>query len=242
MAGKKQDEFLITGKQPVIKLMERIIASKRPVTVAFNKSHESFSSFLFAVSADHNACLIDSLVPSSGNQRLIAGESASVQCKIDGITSWFGAGKITKTGKTNDQGWLQMTLPTRAWYQQRRNAFRAQAIGSLNLTVALFSQQRQRALEARIDDLSVTGCRLSIPRQPTPPVINGEEFYRCQILRSGRQVVSCGATARHVEPGHSGANSHLGLSFTNLTPQQDSVLSQLVIKLELAMNQERLQA
>ena len=242
MAGKSQDKFLITGKQPVIKLMERIIAAKRPVTIAFNQSNESYSSFIFAVSAKQNACLIDSLVPASGNSLLIAGESASVQCKIAGITSWFGAGKITKTGQTDGQGWLQMTLPGRAWYRQRRNAFRAQTIGSLDLTIALFSQQRQRAVEARIDDLSVTGCRLSLRKQPNPPIINGEEFYRCQIFRNGRQVVSCGAMARHVEPGLGASDTHMGLSFTQLTPQQDSVLSQLVIKLELAMNQERLQA
>ena len=242
MAGKKQEEFLITGKQPVIKLMERIIATKRPVTIAFNETNESYSSFIFAVSAKQNACLIDSLVPASGNSLLISGKSASVQCKIEGITSWFGAGKITKTGKTDGQGWLQMTLPTRAWYRQRRNAFRAQTIRSLELSIALFSKERKRAIEARVDDLSVTGCRVTLPRLPNPPIVNGEEFYRCQIIRSGRQVVSCAAIARHVVPGSGGTNSHVGFSFANLTPQQDSVLSQLVIKLELAMNQERLQA
>jgi len=242
LAGKKQEEFLITGKQPVIKLMERIIATKRPVTIALNKSDESYSSFIFAVSTKQNACLIDSLVPASGNSLLIAGEPASVQCKIEGITSWFGAGKITKTGKTDGQGWLQMTLPTRAWYRQRRNAFRAQAIGSLELSVTLFSKERQHAIEAKIEDLSVTGCRVILQKQPNPAIANGEEFYRCQISRSGRQVISCGAMARHIEPGVGGKNPRAGLSFSNVTPQQDSVLSQLVIKLELAMNQKRLQA
>jgi len=242
LAKPKESKYLVTGNQQIIKLCNRIIASKNPITVHFNRTRESFTSLLFDVNINSRTCFLDQLMPTHGNELLLAGQSASIQCKLAGITTWFGAGQILASGTTKDQPWLEMALPTRAWYQQRRNAFRAQAIGAMDLTIKLFSRDRVDSIDARIQDLSVTGCRVVVSQQPDPLIELNEAFYRCQLLQADRQVISCGAEVRHVEEAEPNGQQQFGMSFTDMTPQHDAVLSQLVIKLERGLNQAQLLA
>ncbi|MEL0083604.1 MAG: flagellar regulator YcgR PilZN domain-containing protein [Gammaproteobacteria bacterium] len=236
------NEYLITGKQQIIKLCRRIIASRKPIQIAFNESKQSFGSVLFGISEHGNSCFLDPLIPDTGNQLLMQGKSASVQCNLDGIRTWFGAGRIIKNGQTNGQPWLEMTLPERAWYQQRRNAFRAQTVSGMQLAVNLHSRVREAVIVGAVQDLSVSGCRVIIDQQPDPALEMDELLYRCQLLQANTQVISCGAQVRHVGETTASGQCEIGLSFTQLTPQHDSVLSQLVMKLEIGMNQTQLRA
>ncbi len=241
MTEPKQNEFLVTGDRNIVRLFERIASSKRTVSVRFNHSKQTCNTLLFAVDPNRNSCLLDELAPANGTQLLVNGEPASFECSLDGVTTWFGAGKILRTGKVGGKPALEMQLPRRAWYQQRREAFRAQAFGGMNLSIMMVGRGRDTNLRARLEDLSVSGCRVSLVTPVTPPVEPGELFYRCQIMQDGRQVANTAAEVRHVDAGVNGT-TYLGLHFTEVSPQQESVLSQLVMKLELALKHERMMA
>lgn len=240
-ATPKDSEYLVTGSKQITKLIGRIIVAKKPVTVYFNSSRDTYSTVIFSLSNARGSCFIDPLVPASGNQLLREHQSASVQCNLAGITTWFAAGEILSEGTTDDQPWLEMALPQRAWYQQRRNAFRAQAFGSLELSVLLYSRNRAEPIAAKIEDLSVSGCRVSVA-EVTPPFEENELFYRCQLYRAGGQVISCEADIRHSEASTPPGSLLVGLRFIQPTPQQDALLSQLVIQLERSLNQPQLLA
>ncbi len=241
MAEPKKNEFLVTGERNIHRLFERIAASKRSASVRFNDSNKTCNTLIFAVDTERNTCLLDELAPADGTHRLLNGESASVECVLDGVTTWFGAGKILRTGKVGGKAAMEMQLPQRAWYKQRREAFRAQAFGGMNLSAMLVGRNRDTNLRAKLEDLSVTGCRISLPSSVSPTVETGELFYRCQIAQDGRTVANTAAEVRHVEGGNSG-ETYVGLHFTEVSPQQESVLSQLVMKLELALKHERVMA
>lgn len=236
------DDYLVTGERQISRLCRRIIASNKPISVNFNESKEFFNSLLFDLNPDRNSCYIDALVPAHGTELLKAGKSASIHCNLDGIVTWFGAGAVIRQGSTDGQPWLEMALPSRAWYRQRRNAFRAQTFSTMNLTVALYSHHRAEPLMARIQDLSVTGCRGITGDQPEPPLEELEDFYRCQLFEGENPVISCCAQVRHIHPTGENNLSQLGLQFTDLTPQHDSVLSQLVMKLDASVQQPLLTA
>jgi c-di-GMP-binding flagellar brake protein YcgR len=240
--SQSMDDYLVTGERQISRLCRRIIASNKPISVNFNESKESFNSLLFDLNPDRNSCYIDALVPAHGTELLKAGKSASIHCNLDGIPTWFGAGAVIRQGSTDGQPWLELALPSRAWYRQRRNAFRAQTIAALNLAVELHSHHRPEPLMARLQDLSVTGCRAITSDQPEPPLEELEHFYRCQLFDGENPVISCSAEVRHLHPTTENDPSQLGLEFIDLTPQHDSVLSQLVMKIDASLQQPLLTA
>ena len=237
-----ESEYLVTGKQQVLKLCRRIVASKKPVAINFNQNRESFTSLLFDVNTRRNSFFLDSLHPDRGSELLIAGQSASIKCKLDGVTTWFGAGKVIDQGSSNGYPWLEMVLPKRAWHQQRRSAFRAQAISAMDLSVKLYSLDHTNLIDANIVDLSTGGCRVIVDEQTAQQIQPDEAFYRCQLSQSAQPIINCGAVVRHLEPAGPDRHSQMGLSFIDLTPQLDSALSQLVMKLEMGLNRVQLLA
>ncbi len=240
LATPEQSKYLINGNRHIVKLCKRIIASKKPLTVYFNQSREPFSSFLFELNPDGRSGFLDPLIPESGNRQLAAGLPASIQFNLDGIATWFAAGEVLRHGASGEHRWLEMALPTRAWYQQRRAAFRAQAFATAELTLKLYSRTRSEPIATQVQDLSVTGCRALVEAPPDQEIEDDESFYRCQLFQADREIISCGGLVRHVETMIGSDSLEFGLYFTQLTPQQDSVLSHLVMQLKTGLNQSQL--
>ncbi|TBU96805.1 flagellar brake protein [Stutzerimonas kirkiae] len=142
--------------------LRSLLENRSPLLIRFAKRATRYQSFLIEINREKGWMALDELIPTDAQALIESGESFHVESQLDGVRiTWESHPPFYKAELQNAPCYWVAT-PREITYHQRRNAYRAQLIGTSNAKAALSGKPLSIILEGSLLDMSATGCKLSI--------------------------------------------------------------------------------
>jgi len=218
---------LITDSARIALLLKQMSKHYSPLAIRIKGHKAQFSSCIVDVEKPY--VLFDELLPSSGNEALIADRKIIATGKLDGVDIHFNS-TLKRVVKKKNLVTYYMSLPTEMEYQQRRMAYRVRIPMSKVLHVIIDGGPR-KVIVGELHDLSHGGAGKIIPEGNT--IIKMGSYYECAIELPCGEWLYCTLEMRYQKDIHSRKKKLIGAKFVNLTTVQSRLISRCISALEL---------
>ena len=223
----------ITDPARVAPLLEKLAKHYTPLTVQVAGHKEKFTSCIVDVDRQH--VLLDELMPSTGNQLLLAERTLQVMGKLDGIDIQF----ITTLERVDQQDKLltyYMNLPERLEYRQRRSAYRVHIPMTKKLRTVIDSKDGV-VFEGELHDLSRGGAGMIFPADE--PSVKPGLLQECAIELPDATWLYCTVELRYSKNTSRQKQQFIGARFTDLGPAQARLVAGCISELERELIRKR---
>lgn len=233
MAKDLDSEHFIAESAGIASVLSSLQRHNAPVSIHFRGSDQGFLSLILAVDRDQLVFYMDELSVPSAHNRMLAGEIFSVRGIDQGISIFFNNCKLMKLLDQEDGLVYKVAFPDNLMHNQKRDAFRAHVMRSMNLPVTLLSYDRQQPLPAQLIDVSSTGCKLEFPDLVDPAFKPMEVFEEMAIkLPEFGQEVILAVEARHAVYHEEKGRTTCGFRFIRVDGRTQALIDRFVVFLQ----------
>lgn len=226
------DSEVISNPAKISRLLERFTKGYNPLAVQIKGHKELYTSSI--ISVDEKQILLDELLPSTGNQLLMAEHALQATGKLDGVDVRF----TTSLKHTDDENTLTfyMNLPERIEYRQRRLSYRARIPMSMQLTVVIENKNSPKT-KGTLRDLSYGGAGIIFLADDSH--IKTGIQYDCIIKLPDGEDINCTIRLRYSKNIPSQKTQLIGVQFTGLLPEQSRHIGRCINELEREFIEKR---
>lgn len=233
MSNSMDSEHVISRPAEIASILSSLQRHHSPMTVHFRGVDQSYLSLILAVDRKEQVFYLDELNPPSGHKRAVAGEEFSIRGAEQGISIFFNHCKVIKVIEEDDGAVYRVAFPQSLMHNQKRDAFRAHVMRSLEVQVSLLSYERQQPLKARLLDISSTGCKLEFETLVEPAFKPLEIFEEMTInLPEFEKEVTLPVEARHAIYHENKNRTTCGFRFINVDGRTQAEIDRFVIFLQ----------
>lgn len=233
MSKSMDSEHIISRPAEIASILSSLQRHHSPMTVHFRGVDQSYLSLVLAVDRKEQVFYLDELNPPSGHKRALAGEEFSVRGAEEGISIFFSHCKVLKVIEEDDGAVYRVAFPKTLMHNQKRDAFRAHVMRSLEVPVSLLSYERQQPMPARLLDISSTGCKLEFETLVEPAFKPLEIFEEMTIsLPEFEKEVTLPVEARHAIYNEHKSRTTCGFRFINVDGRTQAEIDRFVIFLQ----------
>lgn len=201
-----------------------------PLTLIFQGQGQRFLTYISDTAREQGKLALDELVPAEGQRFLVRGDAFRVDAHLDGVHIYWKSHAAPEMGLVGGHTAAWFNLPDELYYHQKRSAFRAPTLPGEPISILLSGHASTPTLEAKILDLSATGCRVRIEQQETGLNAGDALPSSTLVLPDGRLPLV--AEVRHCKTHDSLPYSIAGLRFINLDGMAQRTIDRYVNQLQ----------
>lgn len=239
MANREGQEISV-AESPVIRsrreikiIIDHLTRQRSKVAVSFAGIRQVYSSMMFDANSPENEFILDELLPKSGNILAREGTEFALRTSDRGIKIYFPNAGIASEGRDKKGFFYRVPLPRKIHYQQRRGAFRALVVQSLNLRAEFYLEGQETPLVGALEDISAGGCRMVIADPIESPLVVGQSIRLLRLSPAEDGPICMGGEVRHCSFDELAGELVCGIRFVGMNPYQENQLSRLVTRVEL---------
>ncbi len=197
-----------------VTILNEIYDHRNPLTITSKDSDQTYTTIILKVDETKGLLTFDELFPHESSDTFEPGKTIQVQCKNRGIKITFDC-IITKLTQSHGVNGLVAQFPDSLEYQQRRDSFRVIPPENIKLK-SRFRVPNQPSFQATVDDLSLTGMRLTVPQNIVQHLKPNMLIEHSEIVLSTKKSVSCSFKICHLAYKPDQRGTVLGCEFNDL--------------------------
>ena len=233
MANKEADEHLVTDPAEIASLLSLLHRQHASITVNFRGQSQHYASMILEVDRDQQVFFLDEFNPPSGHKRALAGEIFSVRASTSGLSIFFSHCQPISVIEEEEGAVYKVALPKVVRHDQKREAYRARVLASMQAPITLLAYEREDPLPGYLIDLSNGGCNLLLEGAIEPPVRNMEIFEELTLdVEDFERSVTVAAEVRRVSFDAKKNATLCGLRFIHVDGSTQAEIDRLVMFLQ----------
>jgi flagellar brake protein len=220
----------VTHAPQIIGLLRRIRDQRVLLSVSVPGHEGVFNSLLLEVDPERKLIHLDELNPRAGHELLCATRQLRVHCQCQGVELGFACQVEIGQGQSGIS-FYRAALPESINYLQRRGSYRVRV--GMNLAVPVHLPMNEAVtIDGELSDLSMGGLGATLE---TDIRLTRGQILTCVLNLPKADPLQVEIEIRFVRAEDTKSSQHIGASFRNLQPQQQSLLRRLVTQLEREM-------
>lgn len=220
------DRFLVHDRFEIISILRRLQASRQQVTLNI-EGHGFVLTVLLAVNPDYEEIVFDCGRDPDSNRRIMQAERMTLVANIDGIKVQFSARGADPTVFEGRPA-LRMRLPDLVLRLQRRDFYRIPA--SLTCEVTVACEEKVRALELRVTDLSLGGLAL-VTDKAYVKFEQGQLLTNCRVNLGALGLLALDLEVKNVcdvRARNGMRQTRIGCGFSRLPRDMENLISRYI--------------
>ncbi len=228
-----KDEHLVSDVAEISSILSSLQRLHSQISVHFRGTDQNFLSMIVDVDRDKQVFYLDELSLPSAHKRAEAGDVFSVRGSANGVSVFFNHCQVERV--INDEGaaLYQVPFPKSLAHTQKRDAYRARVMRSMQVKASLLSYERKNPLIGVLLDISNTGCRLGFKQLVDPKFRVLEIFEELYLqLPEPFEGLEVAVEARHAVYNEQQNTTSCGFRFINVDGKVQTVIDRFVIHLQ----------
>lgn len=227
-----------------IAILKRISTGNTPVIITVHGDEPNkYKSFLLEVVESKSYCILAGLSPTSGNELIAGGRRFTARSFDRGVEVIFtGRAENAEEGPAGYH--FQIPLPEYLEVRQKRDSFRQDIPRGKNVTVQCplpqfssvllmaASKGKVASTEARVMDLSMTGCRLQFIGDVREVIEHNPLVHGCEMRLEDDATVSVDLELCHLFDNASDGCTEVGAKFYRIQPDVERQLAEYLGKIQ----------
>lgn len=210
--------------------LRALMQNRDPLEIRFADRQQVYQSYIVDVDRDNNRIALDELIPNDGERHLLTGEAFSVVSYRDGVRIAWSHNQPALADLLDEAPCYWLSLPQQISYHQRRNAFRADTLPEQSLTVQIGSAKLSEPVQARLLDISATGCKVHI--KDTGAQLLPGQLYEAFAIHLPSNTITLSAELRHIQTDEKTGLSQAGFKFHQLSGAAQRTIERFVYQLQ----------
>ncbi|WP_114417404.1 flagellar brake protein [Marinospirillum perlucidum] len=229
----KDASHLVTDPSEIASLLSSLHRQHASVTINFHGRSQHYASMLVEVDRDQKVFYLDEFNPPSGHKLALAGESFGVRANTQGLSIFFSQCQAISVLEDEKGLVYKVAFPTAVQHNQKREAYRARVLASMQAPITLLAYERGKPIQGRLVDLSNGGCNLICEELPDPPLRNMEIFEELTLdVKDFERSITVPAEIRRISADEKKETVHCGIRFINVDGATQAEIDRLVMFLQ----------
>lgn len=189
--------------------------------------------------------LLEDIKPRDGYSRFQEGAIFSLSGRSEGLYVHSMTNRTLKVESERGVPYIQVAMPTRVLYQQRRRLPRVKLshqVRNREVDILLFRHGHEESLPGRIVDISVGGCRVELRQEPSPALVVDEVLASCFISISNSLEINSRGIIRHSHTNQKNRTVACGIEFEEMSITDRRRLEQFIDGIEKSVQRPQLVA
>jgi len=227
-SGSDEQELIVEPVR-ITYLLNKVMESRSALELTIQGGTDRYYSSLMDIDTGQCLLLIDELVPTEGNHRLMLSKKLFVRATLEGIILNFKSILCNQLRIDNYTSY-EIRFPNILYYRQRRKFFRA-VVGLYRNISIQFRVNNYRRLTCQLRNISSGGMMVKCEHRLPDWLETGNEFSDWIIQLYPDMRIALDIRVCFIQHLPSGNGTLLGVKFRSLKPVTQLQIDQLVAEL-----------
>jgi len=228
----ENEEFLVHSQSSIASILRNLMRDRSTISAFLPNSDDVVATSVLHVDLDKKMVILDATKETRLNNQFSNSSNVLFDLKQNSVILQFSA-KQTQPARFNGESAVYIELPERLLRLQRREFFRVASISDTNVSCVIKDAQGTHKLE--VEDLSLGGIGVLLDDELLE-VKQFRVFHDCEIRIPGFASLEMDLQIRNCFEKTLGSGRkvrRLGLSYVNLSADQENLLQKYINKCQL---------
>lgn len=233
-------DFRLSERSKIQWVLDVIVSNQLPVSIGFTEFDRSATCKLVSVDAVSGYMTISQISSSESELRLTEEHLFSLSSRVNGVRIHLTDLSAVVVRSGDDTGHFKVKIPEQVFYSQRRDVFRAQVNGFMDVSVGVYAANTFPSADVaamavgKLANISVEGCAVIVRGSCSSEVEDYKLLTALKLeLPDDADFPPLFADIRHCRPDIRHGSTMLGFSFVGMDRTTRKRLGFLVTRIQL---------